>query len=176
MKMIEATNARRAVSFMLRQFSQFRRREKPRPGEARPMFSAEERLCLESRRHGIVLVRPLAWALVLALAGGAGVVEGWPFNVAGAAALGLAALVALRAVWRWDRTKLVVTTRKLAIVDGVLRRRTAAVALDSVEAVELEQSLAGRLLGYGTLVAGPLEVTCVPAPRELCQLVEELSG
>ena len=140
------------------------------------MFPGEERLCLESRRHGIVLVRPLGWALVLAFAGGLGVVEGWPFNVAGAAALGLAALVALRATWRWDRTKLVVTTERLLVVEGTLRRRTAAVRLASVEAVELEQTLPGRLFGYGTLVAGPLEVTCLPAPRELCRLVEELSA
>lgn len=140
------------------------------------MSEGEERLCLESRLHGIVLVRPLAWALAFALAGAVAAREGWPFAVAGAAALGLGALVALRAVWRWDRTKLVLTTERLTIVDGVLRRRSATVRLDSVEAVELEQSLPGRLLGYGTLVAGPLEVSFVPAPRELCRLVEELSG
>ena len=100
-KMTDATNARRAVSFILRQFSQFHRREKPRPGEARPMIPGEERLCLESRRHGIVLVRPLVWAFMLALAGALGTVSGWPFNVLGAVALGLAALLALRLV-RWS--------------------------------------------------------------------------
>jgi hypothetical protein len=42
--------------------------------------------------------------------------------------------------------------------------------------VELEQTLPGRLFGYGTLVAGPVEVTCAPAPRELCRLVEKLSA
>jgi membrane protein YdbS with pleckstrin-like domain len=140
------------------------------------MLSGDERLCLETRRHGIVLVRPLGWALVVAFAGGLGVVEGWPFNVAGAAALALAALFALRAVWRWDRTKLVVTTERLSVVEGTLRRRTAVVRLGSVDAVELEQTLPGRLFGYGTLVAGPVEVTCVPAPRELCRLVEKLSA
>lgn len=139
------------------------------------MYEGEERLCLESRRHGIVVVRPLGWALAVALVGVVAVREGWPFTVAGAAALGLGALVALRAVWRWDRTKLVLTTERLTIVDGVLRRRAATVRLDSVEAVELEQSLPGRLLGYGTLAAGPLEVDFVPAPRELCRLVEKLS-
>src|SRR5436190_694524 len=91
-KTSDPMNARRAVSFMLRQFWQFRRREKPAPGEARRMASGEERLCFESRRHGIVLIRPLGWAFALALVGGAGVVQGWPFNVAGAAGLVLAAL------------------------------------------------------------------------------------
>jgi hypothetical protein len=161
---------------MVRQFSQFGRRERHPLGEAPPMTSGEDRLYLESRRHGIVLVRPLGWALVLALAGGVAVVSGWPYNVVGAVALGLGALLALRAVWKWDRTKLVVTTEKLTIVHGILRRRTAAVRLDGLEAVELEQSLVGRLLGYGTLVAGPLEVSCVPGVREVSRLVERLSG
>jgi membrane protein YdbS with pleckstrin-like domain len=140
------------------------------------MFSGEERLCLESRRHGIVLVRPLVWAVVLALAGGLGVAQGWPYTAPGAVALALGAFVALRAVWRWDRTKIVVTTQRMSVVEGVLRRRAAAVRLDSVQGVELEQTLPGRVLGYGNLAAGPLEVTYVPAPRELCRLVEELSG
>jgi hypothetical protein len=36
--------------------------------------------------------------------------------------------------------------------------------------VEVEQSLAGRLLGYGTLIAGDLEVPYVPDPRRVCRL------
>jgi hypothetical protein len=48
--------------------------------------------------------------------------------------------------------------------------------LRSVENLELEQSLPGRLLGYGTLVAGPLEIDHVPEPRRLYRLVERLAG
>jgi membrane protein YdbS with pleckstrin-like domain len=158
---------------MARQFWQLRRREKPWPGEARPV---DERLCLESRRHGIVLVRPLGWAVLLAIAGGFGATQRWPFDVVGAVAVALGALVAVRAVWRWDRTKIVVTTDRLSIVYGVLGRSRAAVQLDVVDAVELEQSLLGRLLGYGTLLAGSLEVAFVPAPREVCRLVERQIG
>ena len=123
-----------------------------------------------------MLVRPLGWAVVLALAGGLGLVSGWPYDVVGAVALGLAAFLALRAVWRWDRTKIVVTTERFSVVAGLLRRRTAVVRLDAVEAVELDQGLVGRIFGYGTVVAGPLEVTFVPAPREVSRLVEDLSG
>ena len=86
------------------------------------------------------------------------------------------ALVSLRAVWRWERARLVVTTEKLFVVDGTLRRRASAVRLRSVENLELEQSLAGRLLGYGTLVAGPLEIEHVPHARSVLRLVERLAG
>jgi hypothetical protein len=45
-----------------------------------------------------------------------------------------------------------------------------------VENLELEQSIPGRLLGYGTLVAGPLEIAHVPQPRNVYRLVERLAG
>jgi hypothetical protein len=50
------------------------------------------------------------------------------------------------------------------------------VRLRSVENLELEQSLPGRILGYGTLVAGPLEIDHVPQPRSVYRLVEQLAG
>ena len=45
-----------------------------------------------------------------------------------------------------------------------------------VSTVELEQSLLGRLLGYGTLVAGDLEIAAVPRARDVAGLVERLAG
>ena len=44
------------------------------------------------------------------------------------------------------------------VVHGTLRKRAAAVRLARVGALEIEQSLLGRLLGYGTIVAGELEI------------------
>jgi hypothetical protein len=48
--------------------------------------------------------------------------------------------------------------------------------LKAVEAVELEQSFPGQLLGYGTVVVGPLALEHVPRPKRLYQLVERLSA
>ena len=136
----------------------------------------EERVYLDARRHGIVLLRPLARAVAVAVLGVVGLAVGWPVSAAGAVLLVAAALLAVAAVWRWDRTHVVVTTDKLFVVHGVLHRRAAAVRLAKVSTVELEQSLLGRLLGYGTVVAGDLEIACVPQPRELCGLVQRLAG
>ena len=137
---------------------------------------AEEHVWLDERRHGIVLVRPLMRALALATVGAVGVAVGWPATIAGVVLLAAAAAFATAAVWRWDRTHVVVTTEKLYVVHGVVRRRTAAVRLAKVSTIEVEQPLLGRLLGYGTVVAGELEIACVPKPNELCGLVERLSG
>ena len=135
-----------------------------------------EEICLEARRHGIVLVRPLLWSIVLAGLGGVLVTLPRPVSIVGAAVVGFGALVALRAVWKWERTRVVVTTEKVFVVNGTWRRRARAVRLAAVEAVELEQSFPGQLFGYGTVVVGPLALDHVPKPKNLCRLVERLSG
>jgi len=136
----------------------------------------EEQVVLDERRHGIVLVRPLGRALALAVLGVTGFALGWPLSLAGAALLTVSALLALGSVWQWDRTRVVLTTEKLFVVHGVVRKRAAAVRLAKVTTVELEESLLGRLLGYGTVVAGDLEIRCVPHPGELCGILERLAG
>jgi hypothetical protein len=136
----------------------------------------EEHVCLEARRHCVVLMRPLVRAYLVAAAGILLLELPWPVPVAAPVVLGIAAALALSAAWRWDRTRLIVTTEKVFLVHGILRKRASAVMLRSLRAVALEQSLVGRLLGYGTVHAGPLEVSYVARPREVCDLVERLAG
>jgi membrane protein YdbS with pleckstrin-like domain len=140
------------------------------------MTSGWERVCLEERRHAVVLAGPFLRALGLGAVGIGLMAVGWPASIAGVALQALGAFVALRAVWNWERTRVVLTTEKLFVVHGTLRKRTAAVRLSRVGAVEIEQSLTGRLLGYGTIVAGELEIEYVPGPRRVYGLVERLSG
>jgi uncharacterized membrane protein YdbT with pleckstrin-like domain len=134
-----------------------------------------ERIYFDSRRHGIVLAPALLRAFLIAGGGGVLFSLAWPFPLAGAALVLVAALLALRAVWKWERTRVIVTDDRLALVRGTLRRRTAAVRLERVGAVEVDQSLLGRMLGYGTLVAGPLRITYVPQARGAYGVVEGLS-
>ncbi|MBA2474594.1 MAG: PH domain-containing protein [Actinobacteria bacterium] len=135
----------------------------------------DEAVLLHARRHGVVLARPLVQALALALAGALLLLQGWPLSVGGALALGLAAAVLLPAVWRWERTHLVVTEDKLYVVGGTLHRRAEAVRHARVSRLSLDQTLAGRLLGYGTLVAGELEIPYVAEPSRVLGLVEQLT-
>ena len=131
----------------------------------------EERICLDTRRHGVVLVRPFLRASLLAVCGLGAFLGGWPLSAFGAVLLGLAALIATAAVWRWDRTHVVLTTEKLFVSHGLVRRRAASVQLARVGAVEVDQSLPGRLFGYGTLVAGDLEIVAVPKPRQFAEML-----
>jgi uncharacterized membrane protein YdbT with pleckstrin-like domain len=140
------------------------------------ILNRDEEVHLEARRHGVVLARPLAWAIVLAGVGGVLTTARWPLSVAGAVVVGVSAFLALRAVWKWERTKVVVTTDKVVLLKGTWRRHAQAVRLAAVEAVELEQTFAGRLLGYGTVVVGPLALDHVPKPKTVYRLVERLAG
>jgi uncharacterized membrane protein YdbT with pleckstrin-like domain len=136
----------------------------------------EERVCLDARRHSVSLFRPLSRAVVFSAAGVLLLILPWPAPVAGAIVQAVAALTALVAVVRWDRTRIVVTTEKVFLVHGVLHRRASAVMLGSLRVVSLDQSLPGRMLGYGTIQAGPLEVEYVPQARQVRDLVERLAA
>jgi uncharacterized membrane protein YdbT with pleckstrin-like domain len=135
-----------------------------------------EKICLEERRHAVVLAGPFVRALGLAVVGIGLMAIGWPASILGVLLQGLGAAVALRAVWNWERTRVVLTTEKLFVVHGTLRKRAAAVRLSRVGAVEIEQGLIGRLLGYGTIIAGELEIDYVLEPRRVYGLVERLSA
>lgn len=132
----------------------------------RPYLDPGEEIRLDARPHPVALAGPLARAAALGGPGAALVVAGtaaaWPLGALGAALLLVAALVAVVAVWRWDRTQVVLTSEKLLVVYGIVRRRAAAVRLARVGPIEVEQSLVGRALGYGTIVAGDVEVPYVP--------------
>ncbi len=63
------------------------------------------------------------------------------------AALGLAAQTAFI---RWTR-EIGVTDRRVIYKRGFISRHTAEMNMDKIETVLVEQSLPGRLLGYGTI-------------------------
>ena len=132
--------------------------------------SPRERICLDERRHGIVLLRPFVKAVAISAAGVGLSWIGGPFTIPGALVLAVAAFVAVRAAWEWESTRLVVTTEKLYVTYGFWRRRAAGVRLARTRTIEVEQTLLGRLLGYGTLIAGELEVDYIARPWRVWQM------
>jgi len=126
---------------------------------------------IEAHRHGIALARPFLRALVLALAGAACFLAPWVVVAAvGAALMALAAFIAVVAVVRWDRTHLALTGNALVVEHGFLSRRTASISLNGT-VFEVERTLFGRILGYGTVVAGELQMDYVP--RRLTRLLQQ---
>jgi uncharacterized membrane protein YdbT with pleckstrin-like domain len=119
----------------------------------------------------VALARPLLRALTLALAGALGLWAPWTAAAAvGAVLLTLAAAIAVIAVARWERTHLSVTRSALVIEHGFLGRRTASISLNGT-VFEVERTLLGRILGYGTVTAGELEIDWVP--RRITRLLQQ---
>ena len=70
-----------------------------------------------------------------------------------AALLGLLALVSgLDAVIRRSTTELAVTDRRVIFKTGIFQRHTMEMNRSKVETVGVDQSILGRILGYGTVV------------------------
>ncbi|EHR73678.1 putative membrane protein [Burkholderiales bacterium JOSHI_001] len=53
---------------------------------------------------------------------------------------------------RLKTTEVAVTTRRLIVKKGLVRRSTTEVNINKVESLHVDQSVMGRLLNYGTLV------------------------
>jgi uncharacterized membrane protein YdbT with pleckstrin-like domain len=134
----------------------------------------DERLVLHGRPHWRLCLWPAAVLVLLtALAGfGAAVVrlQTWaPYAWALLAAV--AALAALcwsvLPILRWRCSHLVVTNHRFLVREGVVGRDGLDVPVDRIDAVRVRSTVAGRVLGYGTLlldVAGErLRFADVPA-------------
>ena len=60
-------------------------------------------------------------------------------------------LVGLRKFIEYKTSEFAVTTKRVIIKVGVFRRRTLELLLRQVEAISVEQTVLGRMLGYGSV-------------------------
>ena len=75
-------------------------------------------------------------------------------------ALGIAAVIfallalssAFRAFIHWATTELAVTDRRVIYKTGLIARHTIEMNRRQVESVDVDQSIFGRMIGYGTLI------------------------
>ena len=77
-----------------------------------------------------------------------------------------------RAWFEWWTTEIAVTDRRVIYKTGFIRRRTTEMNMDKVESVDVEQSVLGRICGYGDVIvrgtgAGLSPILNIDAPLEL---------
>jgi uncharacterized membrane protein YdbT with pleckstrin-like domain len=72
-------------------------------------------------------------------------------TLVGWALLALAILAFLQAWFRRAITELAVTTHRVIYKRGFLSRHTVEMNMDKVETVDVDQSILGRILGFGTI-------------------------
>lgn len=71
--------------------------------------------------------------------------------VLGLVTLGLTWLIALYEYFRLRSIEQGVTNKRVILKTGIISRHTEEMKLSSIETVEIEQSVWGRLFGYGTV-------------------------
>lgn len=75
-------------------------------------------------------------------------------------------LIFLATAWiRMRTTELAVTHRRVIAKFGLIRRDTIEIQVARIESVQVQQSVAGRLLGYGTIVFSGAGTPQVTIPR-----------
>jgi uncharacterized membrane protein YdbT with pleckstrin-like domain len=74
-------------------------------------------------------------------------------------------LVFLAMAWiRVKSTELAITNKRVIAKFGFISRSTVEIAIPKVESIQVEQSLMGRLLDYGTLVISGTGTAHAPIP------------
>jgi uncharacterized membrane protein YdbT with pleckstrin-like domain len=122
-----------------------------------------ETIIYETRLHWIVLIAPVVLGSLFALTGvGMLVLSGrtsadqsaahQSLVAIGAAFFLVAFIFIARGVLVRDATEMTVTNKRVFVKVGLAARRTIELLLSRVESIGVEESVMGRMLGYGTVI------------------------
>jgi membrane protein YdbS with pleckstrin-like domain len=115
-----------------------------------------ETVLVDGRLHWIIYVPAFFWLLCAAAAAGS-YVHFRDFDYKGpllivAAVLAIFGLILLlRAWWHSFQTEIAVTNHRVIYKEGVINRHTDEMNIDKIESVIVDQSILGRIFGYGTI-------------------------
>lgn len=138
-----------------------------------------EHVVFRTRLHWKLLVGPLLFLLLMLLpVAWLRVQEQWTSWVL--VAPGLALVVLLAAIIRRQSSDFAVTSKRVMMKTGVFSTRSVELLLAKIEAIAVNQSLGGRLLGYGDIVvtgSGGTEeaFSSIQAPLEFRRAVQSLA-
>ena len=123
-------------------------------GYAEKVLQPEEHVIHRSHVHWLIYFPGLLWvsaAAVLLAAEAVFQLLDWVNYVAAVLAI-IGILHLLGAAMRRASTEIAVTNKRLIYKVGLLRRNTIEMNLHQVESIEVNQSIAGRLFDYGTVI------------------------
>jgi len=136
-----------------------------------------EQLLHRAKLHWLIYLHALIALAIAAALLASGIYFGGGLALIPAAAVGLIALNFWFAAWfRRSTTELAVTSRRIIVKYGWIRRRTLEMNMDKVESVDVDQSLLGRIFDFGDVIvrgtgAGLEPVRTVAAPLKFRSFV-----
>jgi uncharacterized membrane protein YdbT with pleckstrin-like domain len=134
-----------------------------------------ETVIYETRLHWVVIIRHIILAAVFALAGmyllsgmpGTTGLQGDPSRYArigGGVLFGFAVISAILAMVRRNSVEMAVTNKRVTVKVGLVSHSTEEMMLNRIESIMVDQSLMGRILGYGTITLRGVGGTPDPFP------------
>ena len=122
------------------------------------------------------------WHAILFLVAGTALVwweyQNWPNDVviaSTAVTFGVLFVISFLHAWfiRWI-TEFAVTNRRVIYKRGFINRHTEEMNMDKVASVDVDQSILGRLLDYGSVHVIGTTLPCTPATGDVRLIVDEL--
>jgi uncharacterized membrane protein YdbT with pleckstrin-like domain len=158
-----------------------------------------ETLLYQTRHHWVVLLVPTMIALVLGAPGvallvwaimtrdtngvtlGSSTISPQGMAISGGILLFIAVVILLFGIAKRNATEMAVTNKRVLIKTGIASRRTLDMMLSTVESIGVEETVLGRMLGYGTVIVrgtgGTPETFLVIAhPQDFRKNVQEQIG
>jgi uncharacterized membrane protein YdbT with pleckstrin-like domain len=138
-----------------------------------------EAVTYKAQLHWSVFVKPLLLSLVLAGAGSFVLYRGYSWPGAGIIVVALIPIVVAKI--KRSSAEFAVTNKRVILKTGFIQKETAEMFLNKIESVGVEQSIAGRIFGYGTIeirgTGGTLEpFDRVSSPLEFRRQIQEQIG
>ncbi|HEX9097011.1 MAG TPA: PH domain-containing protein [Candidatus Dormibacteraeota bacterium] len=136
-----------------------------------------ERILVSSSRHWVVLLRPIATTIVVAVVA---LVILTLLHLAGELGLFLMLGVALAAIfvinlyyWGWRAHEYVLTDQRVILNEGIISKFSRSIAIDRIQDLTTFQGLWGRTWGFGDIELesagreGAELLSTVPRPQQL---------
>jgi uncharacterized membrane protein YdbT with pleckstrin-like domain len=155
-----------------------------------------ETLLYQTRHHWIVLLLPTLIALVLGAPGalllywsittrdsngitlGNSTISPEALAISGGVLLFIALVIFIYGIARRNATEMAVTNKRVLIKTGMASRRTLDMMLSTVESIGVEETVLGRMFGYGTVIVRgtggtPETFMLIAHPQEFRKNVQE---
>src|ERR1700704_6376794 len=111
---------------------------------------SDEEVTYKAHLHWVLFVKP--GLLSVALAGLAAFVIYLGYSWAGAGILAITAIPLLTTAISRSSAEFAVTNKRVILKTGFIQKKTAEMFLNKIESVGVDQSVMGRIFGYGTIV------------------------
>jgi uncharacterized membrane protein YdbT with pleckstrin-like domain len=139
-----------------------------------------ERVVYRTRLHWLVFAMPILVTLVVLLPAAWFLFESASWQGFAWLPLVLALLVLLPAFIKRQSSDFAVTNKRVMMKSGVMTTRSVELLLNKIEAIAVDQSLVGRMFGYGNIVVtgsgGTREAfSQIQSPLEFRRAVQSVS-